>query len=183
MSPAGRKQAISVDELRREFDLGFSRPAEFERDAHEDLLLLSIANERYAVRVSEVRAILRTPRLACVPSRSSALRGVIAWRGELIPVFDFAELLGHPAERELGRWILLAGDSERAAFALHHFERFERVPVSAVSKQEAHASPSGGASENVVRLAREIVPIISVNQVLADLAQEAGAANQEKEPA
>jgi chemotaxis signal transduction protein len=183
MSPARSKQSISLDELRREFDLGFSRPTEFERHAQEDLLLFSVAGGRYAVRLGEVRAILQTPRLAWVPSGFSALRGVVAWRGELIPVFDFAELLGHPAERELGRWSLLAGDSERAAFAFHHFERFERVPVSALSKQDAQTSASGGTSENVVRLAREIVPIVSVNQVLANLAQEAGAANQEKEPA
>lgn len=181
MSP-NRKKAGSLDELRREFDLGFSRPAQIDGSAHEDLILFSIANERYAVRVREVKAILRTPRLACIPSRSSALRGIIAWRGELLPIFDLAELLGHPAQRELGAWSLLAGDTERAAFAFQHFERFERVAATAVSKEGPATSPRV-VGEDVVRIARDILPIVSVSQVLANLAHEAGLTNQEKEPA
>ena len=169
MSPSRAAREMSALELRREFDLAFSRPAAIEREAHEDLIVLSIADARYAVRVGEIAAIVRTPRVACVPSRSTALRGVIALRGELLPVFDLAELVGHRAEPEIGRWSLLAGQGERAALAFHHLDRFERVASTALSRPEAKSAGSG-FSEDVVRLGRDVLPIINLSQVLVSLA-------------
>ena len=164
----GTRNQVTAAGLARDFDLGFSRAAEVEHAAEENLLVIELGAQPFAVRVSEVRAIVTTPRIACVPSSAPALLGIAGIRGEILPVFDLARLLGVAnVERGL-RWSLLAGDAERAALAFHHFDRFERVHATAVARFVPEGS-SAPFVEEVVRLERGVVSIIRVARLLSGL--------------
>lgn len=159
---------MSAAELGREFDLSFSRAAELERPAEEKLLVLGLGSRRFAVRSRDVRAIVRTPRIARVPSPLPALLGIAGVRGEILAVFDLAKLLGVGDDEQGLRWSLLAGDAERAALAFPHFERFERVPSAAVARADA-GELRVAFVEEVVRLNGEVLPIVGVERLLAGL--------------
>lgn len=164
----GNEWQMTAAALAREFDLGFSRATDVERAPEVNLLVVQLGAQPFAVRASEIRAIVTTPRIAYVPSRAPALLGIGGIRGEILPVFDLARLLGIATEERALRWSILAGEVERAALAFHHFERFERVPATALSR-----SDQGGATaafvEEVVRLERGVLSIIGIARLLAGL--------------
>lgn len=164
----GERLRFSAAALAREFDLGFSRAADLEPPVEENLLILQLQSRPFAVRATGLRAIAPTPRIACVPSSSPALLGIAGIRGELVPVFDLAHLLGiSPEERGL-RWCLLVGESERAALAFRHFDGFVRCPASAVSRAEARDGLAPFLEE-VVRLERGVLSIIDVARIFSGL--------------
>ena len=72
-------------------------------------LLFRIANERFALKATEVLEVL--PRLPLKPiARAPAwVAGVFAYRGVVVPVIDLSALaFGHPAQaRTSTRWVLV----------------------------------------------------------------------------
>ena len=57
-------------------------------------LLIPIGDDWYAVATDRVRAATTSPRLTRVPGAPTGVLGVINVRGEVVPLFDTAALLG-----------------------------------------------------------------------------------------
>jgi len=72
---------------------------------HVDSQYLSffIGAEQYGLGILEAREILQYPVVTAVPSRSSAIRGVINLRGTAVPVVDLAAVFGHGAQQITSR--------------------------------------------------------------------------------
>jgi purine-binding chemotaxis protein CheW len=58
------------------------------------VLLLHVDDELFAVAMTAAREVVVAPELAPVPTATSTVAGVFNLRGEIVPVFDTAALLG-----------------------------------------------------------------------------------------
>jgi len=59
-----------------------------------DALLLPVGDDLYAIETAAVREVVAAPDLATLPTAPGTVLGVFNLRGEIVPVFDLAALLG-----------------------------------------------------------------------------------------
>jgi len=169
---------FAVEELRREFDAAFARPArEVARDT-EDLLEIRVAGSAYALRVAELAGVSAGHRITAVPSTQPALLGLVGIRGVLVPVFDLARLLGESALEEAPRWVALSQGDSPVGLAFASVEGHLPVGPSAL---QASAGGDYALVEQLVRTEAGLRPIVSVGKVLSLLRSGTGADAPEKE--
>jgi purine-binding chemotaxis protein CheW len=64
-------------------------------------LLLPVGDDLYAVETALVREVVAAPELTALPTAPRTVLGVFNLRGEIVPVFDLASLLGLGTTPEL----------------------------------------------------------------------------------
>jgi chemotaxis signal transduction protein len=113
-----------------------------------------------AVRVLETAGLIAAPRIEPVPSRRAELLGVCGVRGQLVPVFSLARLLGRGADAA-PRWIVLAAaGEERVGLAVAVFERHLVVAAGDVRPPEHPGAPE------VLRGDAEARPVLSIPAIV-----------------
>jgi len=147
--------------LRDAFDAAFAAPAEAPRRDEVSLLALRVGTEPVALRVLEAAGILAARPIAHVPSRRPELLGVAGLRGNVVPVYSVARLLGRAEEQEAPRFLVLASTvtEERLALAFSGFDGHLRVRPAALA-----AAPERALSHvrELVQLGAESRPVLSV---------------------
>lgn len=147
--------------LRDAFDAAFAAPAEAPRRDEISLLTLRVGTEPFAMRVLEAAGILTARPLAAVPSRRPELLGVAGLRGNVVPVYSVARLIGRAEEAEAPRFLVLAvaGPEERVALAFSGFDGHLRVRPAALA-----AAPDRAHTHvrELVQLGAESRPVLSV---------------------
>lgn len=111
----------SARALREEFDRAFALAPVAPDITAQPLLAISTGGQAYALRLASIRGLYVDRRVQSLPSRLPELLGLTGLRGQAVPVFDLAALLGQPSQRP-PRWLALAAGRHNAAFA---FERFD----------------------------------------------------------
>ena len=150
----------SAEALRAEFDVAFGRPARAPADDLVRLLAFRVGGEPVAIRVLETAGLVAARRIEPVPSRRPELLGICGVRGQIVPVFSLARLLGRAEDAE-ARWIVLAAaGAERVGLSAAVFERHLVVPASDV-RPAAHA---GGA--DVLQADGEARPILGIPAIV-----------------
>lgn len=94
------------------------------------VLRWTIGEEHYGTPLHKVREVAKAERITPVPGAPASLRGLVAWRGEVLNLFDPAPVLG--ASGDIGtdsRMIVLR--SSRTRLALHVSAVTAVVPVEA----------------------------------------------------
>jgi purine-binding chemotaxis protein CheW len=129
------RSAATVAELRRAFDDGFER-APAAAAGMEALLALRAGDDALAVRLHETRGLERWRSVLPLPAVRPELLGLCGLRGQLVPVFDLAALLGG-ALATAPRWLILCGASETIALAVAHFDG-HRAAAAADFLADAH---------------------------------------------
>ena len=129
-------------------------------------LLVPLHADWYAIELTRVREVVPAPLVTPLPGASPALVGVFNLRGEVVPLFDLAALLGlDPAQA--GDQVAVA-DAERgpAGLLIHgRPERGELGPVVAAAERPgavARHATDGGA---------RIATLIDVDLLLAEAAR------------
>jgi len=113
--------AASALTLREEFDRAFATlPSQTDSGARQ-LLAIRAGGRAYALRLDEIRGLQVDRRVQSLPSHLPELLGLTGVRGQAVPVFDLAALLGQPPQRA-PRWLGLAAGRHNAAFAFEQFE-------------------------------------------------------------
>jgi chemotaxis signal transduction protein len=102
------------------------------------ILVFTAGNERFGLGLEWVQEICPLGRIASLPGVSSALVGLINWRGEFVVVFDAARRLGSaPATQTSPRHaIVLRGGEPRLALAVGDFEGLVRIDVAQLQPPE-----------------------------------------------
>jgi len=113
--------AASARALREEFDRAFALPPAAPDTGAQQLLAIRAGGQAYALRLTGIRGLYVDRRVQALPSRLPELLGVTGVRGQAVPVFDLASLLGQPPQRT-PRWLALAAGRHSAAFAFEQFE-------------------------------------------------------------
>jgi chemotaxis signal transduction protein len=161
--------ATSAQALREEFDRGFAR-APAQPAAGLERLLAIQAGAPCLLRLSAVRAIHTDRALLPLPSRLPELLGVTGIRGQQVPVFDLAALLGHAPARA-PRWLVLAAAGPAGATLGLAFAAFDAHVLAAPDQFLPAAAMQGGAGRHVeqaVQVDGGLRPLIG----LAGLADE-----------
>jgi chemotaxis signal transduction protein len=83
------------------------------RQSQSRLLVFRTSGERYGLLLENAREICRISRMALLPGSSTAVLGIINWRGEFVTVFDSARLLGlSPGEGNANPYAIVLRDNE-----------------------------------------------------------------------
>jgi len=123
-------------ELRRAFDLSFASPPPGAAQEVEDLLAIRVAGDCYAIRLREIVGMIAGRRVIPVPSAALDLLGVAGIRGEVVPVFGLASILGYGQGSGPPRWMVLCGTEDPIALAFSDFDGYLRLPSSALHVDE-----------------------------------------------
>jgi chemotaxis signal transduction protein len=158
--------AARAAQLRTAFDRSFAEPVVAAVRRMEHLLTIRVGGLPFAVRLAEVAGVHTGWSVVPVPGPRPELLGIAGHRGELVPVFDLAALLGvaAPAESQRPGCFVLAADTEPVAFAVDRTDGHVRIPVDALLPSGPADPPwavvhAAGASWTVVALARLIAAI------------------------
>ena len=133
------KDSIEGDkaaQLRQAFDRTFALPPSLASPEVEDLLMISVAGDPYAIRLLDIAEILSQRRVVSVPSVTSDLLGLAGIRGGIVPVFGLSSILGYGPDSGSPRWMILCGSDEPIALAFSDFEGYLRLPTSALHADE-----------------------------------------------
>jgi len=108
-----------VEQLRRLFDESFrEQPTELQARA-ESRLLLNLGERSLSLPLSQVAEVLRSRTIVPLPGAPTELLGLIGLRGQLLPVYQLADLIGHPAPQTAARlWILVVTQPELVGLAV-----------------------------------------------------------------
>jgi purine-binding chemotaxis protein CheW len=155
--------AASALALREEFDRAFAMPPALSDAGAQKLLAIRVGGQPYALRLSAIRGLFVDRRVQTMPSRLSELRGLTGVRGQAVPVFDLAALLGLPAQRE-PRWLVLAAGRHNAAFAFEQFDAHH-----AARPGDFLPAPAQAFVEAAVRIEGTPRPLLSLQSLTDDL--------------
>lgn len=161
---------LSALRLRVEFDRTFAEAHPTPAPPHLDLLEVRIAQHRYALPLTDVLAVHADKKLVPAPSPRPELLGLVGLRGVVCPVYDFAQLLGHAADRAV-RWLVQVRAPTPFALGFERLERHLRVATSAL-----HARPTetlGGFATRRVETDVGVLPVVDLLGIFEDLTRSA----------
>lgn len=118
-------------ELRAVFDRGFAvaEHARGDRVEQLDVLAIRVADQRYALRLSELQAVHAERKLVTIPAPAPELLGLVGLRGLVVPIYDLRRLLGL-ASGPTPRWLALARAASPIGFAFDALDAHLRLPAS-----------------------------------------------------
>jgi chemotaxis signal transduction protein len=135
-------------ELRADFDRSFAEPVRRHDREQAELLAIRAGGRPYALRLSQTSGLYPNRPVTPLPGPLPALLGVAGFGGAIVPVYDLAALLGHPAG-EQPRWLVMAAGSPAMALAFHELDGHVRVAADTIIT-EAHEGT--GSLRGMVRL-------------------------------
>ncbi|HEX4457626.1 MAG TPA: chemotaxis protein CheW [Polyangia bacterium] len=123
--------------LRREFDDSFARPARSRVADVERLLQLRCGADGYAFRLRDIGGLTAARKIVPIASAIPEVLGLAGVRGNLVPVYSLAALLGYGLENEAPRWFVSVRDVEPIAFGFAQFDGYAELQTSAVHAGKA----------------------------------------------
>lgn len=121
-----------------------ARRADAEEDGDElALLTFSVGTERFALPISEVRAVAPMSHYTRVPGTRPELLGVVHLRGELIPLLDLAGLFGVTGSDTSQGQLVLCASGVAPALRVDGVDEVVRILHNALQPPEQAGSRSG----------------------------------------
>jgi chemotaxis signal transduction protein len=176
-----RTLLVSADELRRAFDGAFAAPPEQRSDDFERLLAMRIGRDAYAVRIGELAGFAAAPKIVPVSSPIPQLLGIAGIRGNLVPVYSLAALLGYEQGEEGPRWFILCTGEDPIAMAFADLEGYLELPRSEVRAQGEGEVQRKHVRE-MVRTAGEMRAVIDLMSLARSIKERVALALAIKEP-
>jgi len=140
--------AARAGALRDAFDRSFADLTPFDPLPKEDLVAIRIADDAFALRLSEIAGLYANKKVTRVPGGDPALLGIAVFRSTILPVYSVANLLGHAAKAS-PCWLVIASAAP-IALAFDAFEHHLRVSLGTIRPR--------GASVEDRPFARDFVP-------------------------
>ena len=148
--------------LRSDFDQSFAEPhIEASRDV-VDLLEIRIHGDRFAIHLEETALLLSSPTIVEMPSRAEAFVGLTGLRGNVVPVFCLATLLGYADHGTTASWLVVARDREPVGFSFGELEGHQRVESASIRRPHASETRNGVSAEMAGNR-----PVIALYRLLA----------------
>ena len=83
-----------ADQLRQAFDRSFAMPPSMSSPEDEDLLMIRVAGDPYAIHLLDIAEIVTDRRVVSIPAVTPHLLGLAGIHGSIVPVFGLASILG-----------------------------------------------------------------------------------------
>lgn len=165
----------AVLELRAQFDSAFAQAPRVAGAAGAGMLAIRVANEPYALHLEQIGGLYADRSIVALPSALPSLLGVTGFRGQIIPVYDLAVLLGH-ARGAVPRWLVLVRCAQPLALALA-FDQFESHFTAAPgSISRAGTAPDRPHVFDTVQGADALRPVIHLPSLHDDIQRQAALA-------
>jgi chemotaxis signal transduction protein len=158
-------------ELRERFDRAFASPPPQPPAETEELLLVRVGGDPYAIRLREIAGLIARRTIVPIPSAAPGMLGLAGIRGEIVPVFGLSSILGYPPEAEPPGWLLACGSKEPIAFGVTEFEGNLRLASSCVRDE---ARVARGYSSQIADSGTVARPIIDLPLVVAAIRERFG---------
>ncbi len=155
-------------ELRTEFDASFAAREVEQRVVTVDVLAIRVADQGYALRLSEVRAVHAERKLVPVPAPTPELLGLVGIRGLVVPVYDLRLLLGHPAGPP-PRWLAVVRAASAVGVAFDALEMHLRLPESDIILPSLADAKGGRYAAGSVLTATGPRPLLHLPSLLASI--------------
>lgn len=143
--------------------------------ARANAVLFRFGEETYALEAESVRGVLRPPPLTLVPGAPPVLLGMATLRGELLPVFDLAVVLGLEARASAAaeRVLVLGLEVDEIAVPVEHLLGVASVPLESLYDAKL---PARAAERGLLRgCTADAVTVIDGRRLLKDPALHIGA--------
>jgi purine-binding chemotaxis protein CheW len=177
-----RDVSYQLDDLRRAFDQAFAVPPPPPLAELESLLIIRVDGESFALRVGELAGLEGRRKIVALPLDAPAFLGLAGMKGQLVPVYSLASLLGYAGEgTDEGRWLAVCGAGDPVGLAFPALQGYVRIAPSALSAL-GEAERGRGHVQGVLRLASETCYVLSVPSILAEINRRTsrpGAAQEE----
>ena len=128
-------------QLRHAFDGSFALPPSPAPPENQDLLMIRVAGDPYAIRLCDIAEIVTDRSIVPVPSVTPDLLGLAGIHGGIVPVFGLSSILGYGPDPGSPRWMILCGAEEPIALAFSDFEGYLRLPASALLADDNVSAP------------------------------------------
>jgi chemotaxis signal transduction protein len=155
-------------------------PAGIQKEQTRHLLAIRIGGDRYAIPIAEITGLQVDRVIAPVPTLVSGLLGLAGIRGELVPVYSLATLIGYTQPPRATRWLALCGTDQATGLAFDEFERHLNLSVSQIGTADA-ARAKGEHIHAVAHAEDGPRPVISIPSVMAEIARRCATAGNSKE--
>jgi purine-binding chemotaxis protein CheW len=153
-----------LSDLRHTFDAAFTFPPVRPPDDLTDLLAVTVDGSPLAVPLQAMSGLVADRALTPLPASPPQLLGVAGLRGQLVPVFSLAGLVGRAApDGPAPRWLVLAAGSPVFAVAVDSVDGHLRVPADAIARPAAADS----SHSTVVRTAHGPRPVVDMPAIRA----------------
>ena len=180
MSASRAANAGLAAALRNEFDQAFAVAASTHKVQSSHLLAIRVDANPYAIAVAEIGGLQVDRVIAPLPTMIGGLLGLAGIRGDLVPVYSLAVLLGYQAPARTPRWLALCGGAQSFGLAFDGFERHLNVPVAQIAA--ADSANSGAAHiRAVVHNEEGSRPLISIPSIAVEIARRCTTAGVSKE--
>jgi chemotaxis signal transduction protein len=148
----------ALQELRAAFDASFAVAGALAPLEQEDMLAIVAGDVDLALPLAGVTRLEPRRRLVTLNGGAPGLLGLCGMRGQLVPVFCLARLMGARSIAVHDPWVVLVGAPAPIGLAFERFEGFLRVDKQALTELEAsertrftrRAFPCRGAHRRVV---------------------------------
>ena len=130
--PTDSIEGSKAAQLRQAFDRSFALPPSPAPPENQDLLMIRVAGDPYAIRLCDIAEIVTDRSVVSLPSVTPDLLGLAGIRGGIVPVFGLSSILGYGPDSGSPRWMVLCGAEDPIALAFSDFEGYLRLPASAL---------------------------------------------------
>jgi purine-binding chemotaxis protein CheW len=126
------------------------------------LVVFSLGREEYALPIGSVSEIIRFTEPRSVASGTGWIRGVIALRGKIIPVFDLAARLG--LESVPGKIVIVETGTGQAGVMVDEVEEVLTVPADQL---EAVPTADAESIEAIAKVGDRLVILLNTEGLFA----------------
>jgi purine-binding chemotaxis protein CheW len=147
--------------LREQFDRSFALAPALPPVGSVNLLTIRIGAEPYAIRLADIRGLHADRRILPLPGPMRELLGVTGFRGQIVPVYQLATMLGLSGAAA-PRWMVLALASAPLAFAFDAFE----THICAAAHQLIASGDSTERPCEAVRTDAGVVPVLPLQELV-----------------
>lgn len=146
-----------------------------------ELLLFRIhGRQRYGINVFKVREVIECPPLRRVPTSHPAVRGVATIRGRTLSVIDLGKMLGMRATTDMTGQFVVITEFNRSiqGFLVGGVDRIVNMNWEDILAPPAN-SGKGSYLTAVTSLDNELVEILDIEKVLAEVAPRSAEVSEE----
>lgn len=158
--------------LRREFDESFARPPPERGQAPEPILEVELGGARAVLKADALSGIQHGRRIVPVRGGLPELLGIGGLHGEIVPVYDLAQLMGTGrGSRQWSWWALPRGDVP-IAFAFERLWGYAAVPPEAFTVQQGEGR--GAAASELLRREGRLLPVVDLERLARAVIERVG---------
>lgn len=171
LDAGGERSPDEIRRILRERALTLAKPLAEVRTPEEvlDLLVFSLAGERYGVETTHVLEVISLRELTPVPCTPPVILGVVNHRGRILPVLDLRRLFGLSGQSVTNEGRVVAVEAGRMTCGIFADAVIGAIQVAAHEVAPPPAVTHGGGRQAFIRgVTGEMVAVLDLDALARD---------------